>query len=188
MDEVAIDRDVLAAELIPENKVKGIEGTVGDDRLIAQLAPVHAVGGDEGDEDRLTLIAVIIATPDRLVALVGGSGRISVEERGKIVRAALDPNDVVNLRALELEQADVGPGPSDTVGAFRVAGELVVAEDAFFVRADRGLDRVRRVSAATVVHAVLIAVLEDGGVAAGAAFPRLVEFKYRPLRSGFVQL
>ena len=79
------------------------------------------------------------------------------------------PNDVVLLRTIELDDAEIGPRPMDAVAALGVANHFGMD----VLTLPRRVDDVR----SAIVHAVEIAILKHGGITAGIALPRLVAFE-----------
>ena len=87
------------------------------------------------------------------------------------------PNDAVLLGTIEFEKSQRRLCPLDAVPAFRVSGELRVVGGDGLAGADLGADHVVRMDAAAVVHAIAVAVFENGYIEAGIALPRLVEYQ-----------
>ena len=161
--EVVFDRlhvsemeDIAVADVVVEGGVLRIEKAFCEDGFGLRKLPMDAVGRDVEEE------AFRVRSADGLEALFGRAGGIRVEERREIVGARVShPDDVVLLRTVEFEDAEIRFPPMDAVVAFGVAGDIRVGRHAGHVPRH-----------AAVVHHVFGAVLDDGVVAADIAFPR----------------
>ncbi len=154
--------DVNATQRVVEGEVLRIEGAIGDRGVIQQFAPMHAVRRTENAE-----ALAVMRVGHRLEALVGGRGGIRVEEGREVVRADAFPDDVVFLRALELEEPGVQTLEVDAVPAFRHAAHLAGAP---------------RADLAAVVHQHALSVLHHGEVGGGFPLPELVQLQRDLLR------
>ena len=176
-------RAILLAHRIPEGQVLRVEGAVGDRGLVAGDAEADAVG-------RLEHVQPMrLADDDALVARVLRAVGIGVLEDRRMGRIAANrghalgrEDNVVLLRALELEQAQFRPPPMDAVVAFHITEEPGVVGP--------GLGRLASVPIVpgVVVHAVQLAVLEHARVATGVSFPGGVGLEHDFLRHGLMEL
>src|SRR5262249_56711162 len=107
---------------------------------------------------------------DRLVALAGPAARVRVLEGREVVEALRCKDDVVLLRAAELDQTQLGLHPVDAVLALGVAREVRPRRQfrAVLVRQLPG----------DVVHADDVAIAEDRVVAATAPLPRRIVYEH----------
>ena len=92
------------------------------------------------------------------------------------MRAVAVPDDVVLLRAVELEQAELGLGPMNAVLALGIASDFAVR------LALRDLIVVR----AAIIHAIGAIVVEEAIVCRSVAFPGLVGDEHDLLRDGLL--
>ena len=151
---------VLLFAVRPERIVLRIEGPLGDHRLRLQFPPVDSVGRRKGDQTGLP------GSAECLVPLVGRGGRIRIDKRREIVTAPMPrQHDVVVLRPLHLEQAQLGPRPVDPVAALGDASDFHV-------------QRMPRDRHAPVVEPKQVAILQHRLVSAVQSLPRLVELQH----------
>src|SRR5262249_2474084 len=111
--EVARISHVLPAARIPKGHVLRIGRAVREHRLLPELFPADAVGGDE----QLRRPAA-----QSLVALLRRGLRVGVAKGVEVVNLLAGPDEVIVLGTLELDQAQLRHGPDDTVLALRIAG------------------------------------------------------------------
>ena len=166
VDEDAREARVVAAGNVPEREVLGIEGALGEHGRGAQFTPSETVGGGEGVEAAggfalLPVRALVLDAAEGLVALVEAGGGIQIEEGREVVRLNAAPDDVVVLRAGELDQADAGAGEVNAVVALGDARELLDA-----MVGNRGR--------AAIIEADFLAFWDDGKIRAGRTFPRAI--------------
>ena len=160
--EVVFDRlhvsemeDIAVADVVVESGVLRIEKAFCEDGFGLRKLPVDTVGRDVEEE------AFRVRSADGLEALFGRASGIRVEERREIVGARVShPDDVVLLRAVEFEDAEIWFAPMDAVVAFCIACDIHMGRHAGHVPRH-----------AAVVHHVFRAILDDGVVAADVAFP-----------------
>ena len=162
---------VLPDLRVPEGQVLGIEGAFGDHRLIPDHFPMDAVGRLVDVE---SLLPQWTAPGDPLVPRFRGRVGVAVLEGDETMGADPVQYDVVLLRSLVLNNPQIGLGPIDPVPALGVTGHL---------RMGGFLGRYIPVRP-PVVHAVEVAVLEDGVIGAGVAFPGLSRHQDHFLRLG----
>ena len=139
-DGVPAVEDVKLLRLRPEHHVLGVEVVPqlpGDDRFVPDQLPTNAVGGHVAEQFSLGFHV-------GLVTLRRRHARAAVDEGAELVSRVQD--HVVLPAPLGLEQTEGRTGPTNPVPALGIAGVGLGPE------------------AAAVVHAVGIAVLEDGGV------------------------
>ncbi|MFM1944134.1 MAG: hypothetical protein RI897_3116 [Verrucomicrobiota bacterium] len=155
-DAVAEDAkvaDVLLFRVGPEGDVLRIESAISDYGGGLDFGPVDCVGRGECDQ------AGFAGAADGLVLLGGWRVGVGIEEGGEVMACAVMGEDnVVVGGAVDFEEAELGFGPVDAVGALGVAGDLVV-------------EVVLGLGHAAVIHPQCVAVLKDGEVGAVDAFP-----------------
>ena len=106
----------------PRKPNSEIERSVGNDRIVAYQRPMDTVGRLERKK-----AAFCQESAQRLVAGLGRTVRAKVFERCEVVNPHTVPHDVVLLRTVELEQAENRFRPPDSVPAFRIAIDCLVA-------------------------------------------------------------
>ncbi len=99
LPKVAVILAVLLSDRVPEGEIEGVEGSVGDNRLVGHEGPVNSVG-------RGLTIRVLERREDE--------GPIPFE------------NDVVVGGPGKLDDAQRRPRPLDAIGALGVANNVVV--------------------------------------------------------------
>ena len=151
---------VLPARRVPEGHVLRVEGPLGNDRFLTHQRPVYPVRGPEGYQPP-------IAVSKGLVPLVSAAARVGVHAGREVVASEAGEDYVVVRRALELHQPECGLGPADPVRTLGIAVEFGVGH------AQLSACPVELLAA--VVHAVQVAVSEDGDVTAVVALPWLIE-------------
>lgn len=99
---------------VPEGVVLRVKFPAGDDRFWLQVIPMNAIGRLERDE-------AASARGHRLVEFVGRAVRIRILERHEIIEVRCVPKNIIVLRAIEVEQTEVGTGPMPTIFALSIA-------------------------------------------------------------------
>ena len=152
---------VLLFHLRPEHDVLRIEVVdqdLGHDRLVPEHPPADAVAGEKAHQG----VGLDGSPRSPLVTLRGGHAGPPVDEGDELARLGQD--HVVSSGAVDGDQSQVGLGPMDPVAALGVAGGLPLEERT------------------PVVHAVEVAVLEDGGVEGRGVFHGIVVTNRHPAR------
>ena len=167
--EVSHIHRVTLAIRIPEDRIVRIERAFRDNRIIAELRPVNAIGRLEREQS-----VAGGCSSDSLVTLVRRARWISVFEGSEVVRLVTPaPQDVVLFRASvvhgrrPVEQSEVRLHPMNAVLALRVADDFRLSLPQ--------RRRVDDVAMASVIHPINIFVLKDGRISAGIPFPRLLK-------------
>ena len=176
--------DVFLLRRGPESDVLRVESPVAagvrlaHHRLVAQLPPMDAVGGSEGQQGQVE-IAKRLAIRQGLIALVRGYAGSAVEQRREIVAGwgHARQDHVVLFRAGDLVQPQFRLGPMNAVDRFGIAGDFGV-----------GSILANPLGAAAVVHPQLVAVANDGGVGAEDSFPGCIELEHLLPLAGLAEL
>ncbi len=158
--------DIVHRDVTPQNILVGWDGAV----KLTDFGVAKAVGRLQRKEAFRRIRA-----HDGFVTRLGWRGRVFVFEdsgmaaiRIHLPHLAMRDDDVVRLRVFELMQAKLRLAPMNAVIAFGVAGEeRMLAGVHLAGRGDGELPGL-------VIHAILVAVLEDAVITAAAALPRRV--------------
>ena len=164
---------IRSALRVPKGEVLRVERPIRDDRTIAHGRPVQAVWRLEREQP-----VRLRRADERLVAGVGGGGRVIVPEHGGVAGVDVErspgstgEDDVVVLRAPELDQAERGLPPMDPVLALGVTTVERMSVGSDLPRRDIEVPGL-------VIHPVEASVLENAVVAAATPFPRLIMDKH----------
>lgn len=158
---------VLSFGLRPEGDVLRVEHALGDERRSPHLAPAQAVGRNPSHESGLRAASESLEPLRRVDAGPRGEKRREVVGTWRRIRK----DEVVVARAVDLDEAEVRPGPLESIVAEGDTRDLAIGS----VPA-----RFRKPAA---VEAKAFAVVDDDRAAAEGALPGPVEHEHRSLVS-----
>ena len=107
--ENAAEARVAIPRHVPEREVLRVESPFGDHRRVLHLFPMNAVRRGKGIKTArclalMPVLARLLYTAERLVALCGLRVRIRIQKRREVVRLDAAPDHIVVLRAARFDQ------------------------------------------------------------------------------------